>query len=405
MAEFTWERGPFEKCPSCGKSRFGLLDAGKDRMVLRCADCRYSHTVPLPPLDKQVIYVDQFFFSLLFNVESGGRLPLGHEDFAVKAHRRLKRLVLLQQVVLPHSDVHHDETTVFHSAEQLRSCYEHFGGDAQLMNTREVERFQVEEFAMAWLNGTEPTPSSRVDDVLVTDRNDWLPLMDIQVAANYAMFADGIRSSRDETHEALQRLAAKWADEKPAFEILLDRELRQFFERPQLMLEASQRMDRAVDEDDPMAIVEALHSPIFEETRMLQAVFRESEMPEDRLGVAVAEFWQWPRNLEQPNHRISCHLFAALGRRVASGQRRIGKGMMNDIRAISAYAPYVDAMFVDNECASLLREEPLASDLTYKARIFSLANGQAFLEYLKEIEEGAPADVRKFAARIYGIEP
>lgn len=28
------------------------------------------------------------------------------------------------------------------------------------------------------------------------------------------------------------------------------------------------------------------------------------------------------------------------------------RGFMNDVRAISAYAPYVDAMFVDNECAT-----------------------------------------------------
>ena len=27
------------------------------------------------------------------------------------------------------------------------------------------------------------------------------------------------------------------------------------------------------------------------------------------------------------------------------------RGFMNDVRAISAYAPYVDAMFVDRECA------------------------------------------------------
>jgi hypothetical protein len=403
MPEFTWERGPFEKCPSCGQERFGLLDVGEDRMVLRCADCRYSDTHSLPPLDKRVIYVDQFFFTLLFNVESGGRLPPGHESFAVEAHRRLKRLILLQQVVLPHSDVHHDETTVFHSAEQLRSCYEQFGGDARFMDTREIERFQAEEFATAWLKGTAPTSSSNVDDVLDTERNGWLPRMHIQVTANYGMFADGIRSSRDETHDALQRLAARWANEKPPFDVLLEREFRQFFERPQLLLEASQRMDRAADNGDPMSIVDALHSPIFEETRMLQSLFREGGIPEERLGVAVSEFWKWQRNLELPHHRISCYLFAALGRRVVAGQKTIGRGMMNDIRAISAYAPYVDAMFVDNECSALLAEEPLLSELDYKARIFSLSRGEAFLQYLAEIEEATPVKVRDYAARLYGV--
>lgn len=76
---------------------------------------------------------------------------------------------------------------------------------------------------------------------------------------------------------------------------------------------------------------------------------------------------------------------------------------MNDVRAISAYAPYVDAMFVDNECSALLAEEPLLSELDYKARIFSLSRGDEFLQYLAEMEEATPVEVRDYAARIYGV--
>ena len=41
---------------------------------------------------------------------------------------------------------------------------------------------------------------------------------------------------------------------------------------------------------------------------------------------------------------------------------------MNDVRTISTYAPYVDAMFVDNECAAFLAEKPLSTDLNSKRR-------------------------------------
>jgi len=61
-------------------------------------------------------------------------------------------------------------------------------------------------------------------------------------------------------------------------------------------------------------------------------------------------------------------------------------------------------MFVDRECAALLAEPRLAQDLKYKARIFSLTNGQAFLDYLAEIEAATPPEVREQAARIYGVE-
>lgn len=87
------------------------------------------------------------------------------------------------------------------------------------------------------------------------------------------------------------------------------------------------------------------------------------------------------------------------------GEKRIvDRGLMNDVRTISTYAPYVDALFIDKRCAALLEEEPLATELEYKARIFSLKNPDKFLDYLSEIEGGTPDEVREYAAMIYGID-
>jgi hypothetical protein len=80
------------------------------------------------------------------------------------------------------------------------------------------------------------------------------------------------------------------------------------------------------------------------------------------------------------------------------------KGMMNDVRAISAYAPYVDAMFVDETCANLLSETPLVESLHYKAKIFSFADPDGFLGYLDEIEQSTSQDVRLAAQRLYGVQ-
>ncbi len=154
-----------------------------------------------------------------------------------------------------------------------------------------------------------------------------------------------------------------------------------------------------------MAFFEACQSPyLLEEHRMLSSAFINAWIPEANVGQEVLRFWNWDRNLEQPHHRISAYMFAAIGRRVVNGQRRINQGMMNDVRAIATYAPYVDAMFVDRECAALLAELPLAQDLNYKAHIFSLTDGQAFLNYLAEIEAATPPEVREQTARIYGVQ-
>jgi hypothetical protein len=327
---------------------------------------------------------------------------MGHEEFARELYRRVRRVVLLQQVVFPHSDVHQDETIVFHSANQLREAYELIGGDARLMDTRDVERMQMWEYAQAYIEQREPAVSFDVDEILETCRNDWLPDMHIHVNANYDMFADNIRENRARSHEGMQRLVEKWKAERPTFERLLDLELRAFFGRPQALLVAIQNVERAVNKDDPMALLGVSHNPLLEEYRMLSSAFLESGVTEADVGQEVLRFWNWDRNLEQPHHRISAYMFAAIGRRIVNGQRRVNRGTMNDVRAIATYAPYVDAMFVDRECAALLAEPQLA-DLNYKARVFSLSNGQAFLDYLAEVDAATPPEVRQQAARIYGM--
>jgi hypothetical protein len=401
---FTWERSPFAMCPACQRNTFGILSAGGDCVTLRCTECRYSHSEALPEVEKRVIYLDQSIFSLLFQVEGGRRLPPGHEELARELYRRIRHVVLLQQVIVPHSDVHRDETIVFHSANELRAAYELIGGAARLRDTRDVEEMQMWEYAQAYIGQREPALSFDVDEVLETDRNEWLPDIHIQVNANYDMFADGIRENRARSHEGMQRLIETWAAERPTFEQLLDRELRAFFNRPQTLLVAIQNVERAATSDDPMAFFEACHHHMLEEHQMLSSAFIRAGVPEAIAGQEVLRFWNWDRNLEQPHHRISAYIFAAIGRRVVNGQRRVNRGLMNDIRAIATYAPYVDAMFVDRECAALLAEPRLAQDLKYKARIFSLANGQAFLDYLAEIEAATPPEVREQAARIYGVE-
>ena len=78
--------------------------------------------------------------------------------------------------------------------------------------------------------------------------------------------------------------------------------------------------------------------------------------------------------------------------------------MSNDIVAISTYGPYVDAMFLDDECAALLSEEPLKSEIGITAHIFSLNSAEVFLEYLASLADSTPHEIRKEAIEIYGID-
>src|SRR5260370_25611026 len=90
---------------------------------------------------------------------------------------------------------------------------------------------------------------------------------------------------------------------------------------------------------------------------------------------------------------FSAYLFAALGWRISSGQRSEMKAsILNDFNAIATYAPYVDAMFIDKQCASLLQQGRLKTELNFKAKIFSLNSRDEFLQYLAGLDESAAVD-------------
>jgi len=402
--DFTWERGPFERCPLCGEQTFGLLTAGGNVITLRCTTCRYSHGDALPPVDKATIYLDQFVFSAIFKIKTGGQAPNGHQSFYDELIPQLRHVVHLQQAILPHSDLHSNETLVYRDPRGLRDAYEHIGGNVSLRGSRDIEMDQVFAFARAFRDGNEPALNLAPDEILQGSRNDWLPDMLMSVNVDYSQFADGIRRERDKGFAALSEVVAAWADEKPSFRELLRRESQFGKHRRSALATVMQRMASASAVGDGMDLLYAALEPVWREFLLLRDFLREGASDKDAMR-RVGDFWDWPRLNEMPYNRIFAYLFAAFGKRVTMGQRKFTRGLMTDFQAIAAYAPYVDAMFIDRECALLLGEGELKHDLKYRARIFSYANKQDFLNYLHDLEDQATAEVRAYAERIYGIKP
>jgi hypothetical protein len=157
--------------------------------------------------------------------------------------------------------------------------------------------------------------------------------------------------------------------------------------------------------NDPSSVLE-LRFGLMNRYRQLAAMFVDRGVSPQDAFKEVSKFLDWPGNQEQPAHKIFAYLIAALGWRVSSGQSpNVSAGILNDFTAISIYAPYVDAMFVDRQCASLLQQGRLRSELSYKARIFSMGDQQDFLDYLKRLGDSASEEVRELAHELYGAEP
>ena len=269
--KFTWERGPFETCPYCNeKDKFGILSTGHNSLTMRCVECRNSHSEILPELDKKLIYLDQFVFSNLFHLETGERQIKGNAKFWTEVHQQLKTLVLLQQILLPHSDVHHSETLVSMYSNDIRKCYEHIGGDARLLDTNQIELARNQELQAAFIEGRAPKIERGPDYVIERGRNEWLSDMHISVNVDYSQFKDSQRASNYRSSASLNNLVSYWQKEKPSYDDVIEIELGTHAKERkravhQLILESFE----AEQNGDFMAQINLMMHPIMSEYSML----------------------------------------------------------------------------------------------------------------------------------------
>ena len=137
-------------------------------------------------------------------------------------------------------------------------------------------------------------------------------------------------------------LAAHWAQEKPSFATVLKRELSSMESANRgAVLALAQRMETAIENGDWLDMFEGVESAIMRQFRALRVFFEKRGVAPEESTAEVLKFWGWAGNHHQPQHRISSYLFAGLARRIANNQRTPDKGMMNDIRAISTYGPFI----------------------------------------------------------------
>ena len=403
---FTWERAPWSRCASCNEQTFGFLSGGDHSIVWRCSRCGYRVDEALAEVNKKVIYIDQFVFSELFKLKAGTRREDKLTPFWKEVDALLHRVVHLQQAVLPHSNIHHAETVVSAWPRELREAYEAMGGDMRFTDTSDVQMREITEFASAYFEQRDPSLSFDVDDILEGQRNKWLPNIRVVVGMDYSQFAAGTRQRRESSGISVNRLMDGWRAQGFGFDEVLSIESNAYYDSRIEALKAwRENYERAEAAGDIMAIMNQSMSHICRELQMLEHLFRKAGIPECSHDIARNSFWQWERNTEMPFGRILAYIFAALAGQVKAGRKKgVSAGFMNDVEAISAYAPFVDAMFIDKECALLLTQGRPAKELSYRARIFSLTNREEFLDYLRELEAQANEEIRRHAKIMYGLD-
>ena len=400
---------PFRTCPKCRTEEFGTLMFSRNSQARRCRACWHTESRRLPTLRKKIVYLDQMVYSNMAKthdpVWAAATAPQG--PFPAEMFDALERAFKLQLIVCPNSTVHEKESVLASHPTMLRAVYEHLGNGVSFEHPVIIHQHQLGLGLRAVLAGQPPVYDLSRDLVLHGDPDEWMDRIRISVDLEGLQPDPKIqRSVKDRSHAAMMQYFEQCRTEKgKRFDDWYRHERRGQAECIlHLFRERVALIERVTAGEAPFNA--DVWNPRLEAEVMvgLMHVAEQTGKPRDEALEVVLGFLFSDVAYDAPANDISSWLMAAIARKAASGQKRPpSPGMWNDITAIASFLPYCDAMFLDNECAGLLREEPLGTRLApFETRIFSSKTGDAFLAYLAGLEEEAGPDHVRLLAEVYG---
>jgi hypothetical protein len=360
-----------------------------------------------PPHLKKVIYVDQFGISdMMKAVDAKARGHKRVDPFWLRLFEALERVCKLQLAVCPSSPIHREESLLAESFTALERMYEQLSNGVKFQAPDEIEQRQTDAALVAWLDGREPEHPLDPERVTHGGLHDWQGQYIVTVSMqNIDHRVPALRRARRRLSSSL----AQW------FEDCRGRSDQTFDHAMQIesdgcrdgLIEAySDWSNRQVGLSTgriPFTPENISPSPAaYQMIGILEVLKRRGAEP-TRARRIVIDFLNSQHFRDTPTNRISTRLFASIAHAAANGRKQPpDNGTSNDIRMVSAYLPYCDAMLVDNRVRAMLKSLPKRYALHYLCRVFSRSNGDEFLSYLRDLEHDADPLVLALVRDVYG---
>lgn len=375
-------------CPSCGTPEsYGNVSVGGNVLSRGCLYCRHWDRIPLPKLQKKIIYLDQFFFSHAFRGE--------HKMF-VEAQERITNLALAQQIVAPYSNLHEDESQLWTERQRapLFEFIKQASGGHRFRYEYEVKSRQIHGAFDAFLAQGRTTHAVQPFDALDSDVNGWDGYVWIDVRS-FIEKHDDLKRRKSASTDQLLDAFSDWAQTPSTFADDV---------RFELLSSAKSYITMYVDyvqrivSGDPSAFLTAN-----ENSMMIEGLLRyHDKLPATLRMQRIQAFFESEYFANVPYERIGSELFAVLRQRLREGgykdreknRKRFG-GLFYDIRFISAYAPYCDAMVVDNLMYQWTTDPLIDLPKRFGVRLFSRRNWDEFLDYLADIAASQRPEVEQ----------
>lgn len=405
---------PFIQCPYCGIDAFGISHIGSNHYTRRCNSCwrpqgyEPSNSYELPALSKKVIYLDQFALSNIAKVLTGIalRTDKSRQETWKEITSWVSRLVQAQLIACPSSWAHEEESATAEYYEILRRLSKNLASGVHFFHFDDIRNRQVYSIAAKYFGVDHKHVAIERLHVMHGELNKWQERFVFGLPKLFDNAgADRLRVDRNQVDSRLQQVYIRWQSENNrSFEDWFSEEnesfgsmiWKQYFEK---LVSMTQRMINPAES----RYLDVLPNSIDTLVNSIVDLCREVGITGLKALERSREFFHSSECRQTPCTVNESLLWAAIARKLAHGQRRMPtRGARNDVTAISHLYPYCDAMFIDKECHGLLREQPLPRRMVGSPKLFSLANAGEFIEYLRAIEQSAPAGHLDKVSEVYG---
>ena len=385
-------------CPACGgKNRFGNVSVGDGQVLRGCMSCSHRETVWLPETRKQILYLDQFFFSNAFK-ERDPRF--------ISAADRIRKVSASQLISVPYSSIHEDETHQWRGydgkdKDDLMEFIKATSRGYEFEPSYDVEQRQLMKAFQAFLQGQSPTYDLQESDAIPGNIHEWDDYFRIDVG-RYINDIELIRSLKQQGVEQLVDAFPGWRESMNSFEQDVEVELRS---AAQTYIDSSKDYIARLVSGDYASFLDSPIISMFIPTLMQHLP---AGMTLDEGMAKVVGFFESEHFSEIPYQWLRASIFAFLKDMVKRGAytnreraiQRLG-GFFHDIKHVSTYAPYCDAFVLDNAMAEIITDPRINLEARYGVKVFSLNNWEYFNEYLDALEAGMSQGHRTGLAAAY----